>query len=399
MNVALLHPGTSNHAMASLVWPPLGLCRIATHLRRHGHAVRIIEDSLNHYDLERIATEAAGAELVGIGAMTLQAPRAEAAIAAIRRRSAVPIVVGGPHYAATRTLPAGADALVVGDGEQALLEVAQGARGLLEGRSVPEYVPVDFDPIDYPRYGDHLIDGTRAISLLTARGCPFNCRFCGSPALFGRCVTDYSLGEVVENMAGLAERYGLAAFRIMDDTFTLRPARIYEFCDRVDGRGWRMSCLTNVRTVQFPVLRRMRSVGFEFVAVGAESGDDNVLALSGKQQTRWQIQAAVEMIQASGMKAEVLFIIGLPGETRESLQATMKFALGLGAHRVHAQFFTPFPGCEFARDLAKHGRIVEPDYAKWTHRLPVFVPHAISYDALLDGGREFFAALGREVGK
>lgn len=399
MKVGLVHPRTENQAKSDLIWPPLGLCRIARFLRDRGHEVSVIEDALDRPDLDQIIGRASGMDFVGFGAMTLQAPRVEYLLSCIRQTTGAVLVCGGPHYSATQKLAANCDALVVGDGELAFLEIIGGKRGLVAGRQSQEYIEADFSFVDYPRYGDHLIDGTRAISLLTSRGCPFGCRFCGSPKAFGRSVTYYPLQEVVSNMSRLSSKYGFRAFRIMDDTFTLNNRRVIEFCDLVSPFGWRMSCLTNVRTVRAATLQRMRSAGFEFVAIGAESANEAVLKLANKRQSQEDIRRAVAMINDAGLKAEVLFIIGLPGETVGSLSETISLAKELKAYRVHAQFFTPFPGCEFHDQIERFGTIIERDYNKWTHRVPVFVPHSISYDVLLSLANEFFSMLGRTVGK
>jgi len=398
MKIGLIHPSTENPAKADLIWPPLGLCRIAKFLTERGHQVRIIEDALNKYGADSIINAVSGLDFIGIGAMTLQVPRVNYLLSRIRKNSRAVIVCGGPHYSAVRTLAPECDALVVGDGEKAFLQVMNGSRGIVFGQPSKEYIETDFSLIDYLKYGDHLIDGTRAISLLTSRGCPFNCKFCGSPMMFGRSVTDYPLKAVTANMTALSSKYGIKAFRIMDDTFTLNNKRVAEFCVLVAPFGWRMSCLTNVRTIKSATLRQMKQAGFEFVAIGAESANATVLSLANKKQNKDDIRNAVSKINAAGLKAEVLFIIGLPGETCESLSETIQFAEKLGAYRIHAQFFAPFPGCEFDDKIENYGTIIEPDYRKWTHRVPVFVPYTISYNELMFLADKFFSEIGRKIG-
>ena len=399
MKIGLLHPKTQSTAKATLIWPPLGLCRIAKTLQLAGHTVTIIEDALKNLSLDEILHATSQLDVLGIGAMTLQSRRTEEIITAIRAASTIPIVCGGPHYSSTRILPPGATALVVGDGETAFLDVIAGKDGIIYGKPAKDYINVDFSLINYSKYGDHLIDGTRAISLLTARGCPFDCKFCGSPAMFGRCVTSYPLQLVVDNMRELSEKYNISAFRIMDDTFTISQKRVSEFCDIVKQYHWRMSCLTNIKTINLETLQQMKSAGFEFIAIGAESADQTVLMTANKHQTADEITEAVSIINDAGLKAEVLFMIGLPNETAQSLEKTIEFSKKLKAFRVHAQFFTPFPGCEFYDALPSLGKIIEQDQSTWTHRIPVFVPNTISDDDLARLGTEFIMLTGREVGK
>lgn len=399
MKIGLLNPCSENPAKGTLIWPPLGLCRLARFLKGVGHEVIIIEDALNKYSDDEIREKTAGLDVVGIGAMTLQVFRVEHLIPIIKSQGHPIIVCGGPHYSAIPKLPKDCDALVIGDGEQAFLDIINGKRGVIQGKFSQDYIYVDFTPLDdYLKYGDHLIDGTRAITILTARGCPFNCKFCGSPLMFGRRVTYYPLEKVVRNMDELSSMYNIKAFRIFDDTFTLLDRRVEEFCKLVEPKGYRMSCLTNIHTIREKTLRTMKNAGFEFVAIGAESTDPNVLRLANKRQTQEDIEQAIEQIHNAGLKAEVLFIIGLPGETTESLAKTIAFASKLKVFRIHSQFFTPFPGCEFNGDVSKYGTIIEPDYKKWTHRIPVFKPYTISLKDLVALAEEFFRLAGRTLG-
>jgi anaerobic magnesium-protoporphyrin IX monomethyl ester cyclase len=402
VKVGLIHPSTDNKAKVDLIWPPLGLCRIAKFLADHGHEVKIIEDALNRYPIEHIIEATADLDFIGVGAMTLQMPRVDYLMDNIREHSKATIVYGGPHYAAVRKLDSDKDALVIGDGEQAMLDIINGKRGIIVGETSKDYRDIDFSYVDYLKYGDHLIDGTRAISLVTSRGCPFNCKFCQSPSMFGLTVIDYPLDSVVADMVALSIRYNINAFRIMDDTFTLHHDRVADFCERVAPMKWKMSCLTHVRTIKLQTLKTMRQAGFEYVAVGAESADDTVLAMASKRQSEADIIKAVEMINEADLKAEVLFVIGLPGETPQSLSKTIRLADKLknemGAYRIHTQFFAPFPGCEFYDKVAEYGELIEPDFRNWHHRIPVFIPHGITKNELLVLAKEFFEIGGRMIG-
>jgi radical SAM superfamily enzyme YgiQ (UPF0313 family) len=399
--VGLIHPSTDNTAKVDLIWPPLGLCRIARFLADHGHQVTIIEDALNRYPIEHIIEATANLDFIGVGAMTLQIPRIDYLLEHIRQHSKATIVYGGPHYSAVKSIASDNEALVIGDGEEAMLDIINGKRGIIQGEASRDYRAIDFSYVDYLKYGDHLIDGTRAISLVTARGCPFTCKFCQSPDMFKLKVIDYPLDAVIDDMVALSIRYGINAFRIMDDTFTLHHDRVNEFCKRVEPFHWKMSCLTHVKTIRLSTLQNMKQAGFEYVAVGAESADETVLAMADKRQNEADIINALVQITAAGLKAEMLFVIGLPGETPESLAKTIRLAeklIGMGAYRIHTQFFSPFPGCEFYDNIAEYGVLIEPDFRQWHHRIPVFVPHGIKLDQMMTLAKQFFAIGGRFIG-
>jgi radical SAM superfamily enzyme YgiQ (UPF0313 family) len=380
MRVSLIHPRSSNPSKNTLIWPPLGLCRIASYLEKHGHSVNIIEDALYKYELEEIRDMTHDVELVGIGSMTLQSARAHQIARFLKKK----VIGGGAHFSSIYGYDWVYDAIVMGDGEKPMLEIVENGikRPIYWGEPI-EYEPIDFKWIDYEKYGDHLIDGTRAISILTSRGCPFNCKFCGSPGLFGRKVVYYPVDEVIKNVNFLSGKYGIKAIRIMDDSFTVNKAWVKEFCGKI--KGYRLSCLTHVNLVDPETMKIMKEAGFEFVAIGIESADEKILWKCGKNITVDRIKTAVKTIKDAGLKVEALFMMGLPGETKESMWKSAELARELKADRTHFQYFTPFPGCEFYTELKKHGHIIDSNYENYHHKKPTFLPYSISYNDLVEG--------------
>ena len=384
--VVLIHPQNYNPSKSALIWPPLGLCRIASYLEKRGHEVKIIEDALEKWSMKEIIEEIGDCKFIGIGAMTLQSPRAKAIAESIRYIHPKKIIIGGGAHFTSYQMPY--NAIVVGDGEKSMAEILEKdfKHGVYHGEPVP-YEPIDFKWIDYGKYGDHLIDGTRAISILTSRGCPFDCKFCGSPTMFGRKVKYYPVADVVNNMVELSEKYGIKAFRIMDDSFTVNRRWVWNFCRFIRDYGFRMACLTHANSVDRETLEVMKETGFEFIAIGVESGSDEILKLCNKNITIDGVKRAVEIIKSVGLKVEALFMLGLPGETSGTLLQSYVIAQELKADRTHFQYFTPFPGCEFYDEIrqGKHGHIIDHDFNNYHHRKPTFLPHTISYDDLVEG--------------
>lgn len=403
MKISLIHPHSSNPAKNNAIWPPLGLCRIATFLEQKGHEVNIIEDALQILSIDSILEQVEQSEIIGIGAMTIQSNRSLEIIKNIRLNQKSIIIAGGPHFASTAKKSLDLfDAVVIGDGEQGILDIINGNKGIINSSSLNNYIPISFKCINYLKYGDHLIDGTRAISILTSRGCPFDCKFCASPSLFGRSVTNYPLEEVVKNMIDLSNQYNIKAFRIMDDNFALNSKRVIEFCKLVKPYNFIMSCLTNAKTVRKDVLDIMYDAGFRFMALGVESGNQNILNIANKGVKKEQILKASKIINDSGVKLESLFMIGLPGETKETIKESIDFAKSLNSYRVHVQFFTPLIGSEFYNDIlinGKYGKIIDHDINHYNHRIPVFIPDTITYDDFIEVSHEFFDFVKRKIGE
>jgi radical SAM superfamily enzyme YgiQ (UPF0313 family) len=138
----------------------------------------------------------------------------------------------------------------------------------------------------------------------------------------------------------------------------------------------------------------MKDAGFEFVALGVESANADVLRICNKNITEHQIITAVATIKNVGMKVEALFMLGLPGETPTSLYESAELAIELDADRTHFQYFTPFPGCEFYNDIEKYGHIIDHDFNNYHHRKPTFLPHTISYNDLVEGAEMCMGVAG-----
>ena len=155
------------------------------------------------------------------------------------------------------------------------------------------------------------------------------------------------MAQVVDEMAGNVSRYGIREFFIWADTFTadraLRPGTL-------PGRSWRRglriswTCNSRVDTIDEETLRLMKQAGLWMISFGLESGNDAILAASGKGITAAQSRAAVEMADGLGIRTAGHFMFGLPGETEETMAQTLALALSLPLDIAQFYAATPFPG-------------------------------------------------------
>jgi len=401
--IALIHTASDNPSQKSMVWPPLGLCRISSYLKSKGHEVHIIEDALEHEKTYKKLEEIIHFDLFGFSAMTLQYDRAYRFVYQISDFPKHPILVGGgAHFLDTKEEGL-FDAIVSGDGEIAIEKILNGERGIVVGKSLKEYQPISFDDIQYSRYGDHLIDGSRAISIITSRGCPFRCNFCASPKMGG--VVYYPINKVVQNIVDLSNKYNIKNIRVMDDSFTVESKRVKEFCKIIKPHNMNLACLTHISAVRPEDCKIMKEAGFNFVAIGVESANYEITKLANKGINKDKVLKAVSYLQDAKIEIEALFMIGLPGETKKTAEETLNFAKMLkkeyGVKRTHFQFFTPFPGSKFTEEIrqGKHGFILNNDWNKFDHRRPVFLPNGISHDDLVDIGKKSFQIEQRKTYK
>lgn len=187
---------------------------------------------------------------------------------------------------------------------------------------------------------------------MTSRGCPSKCTFCDRK-IFGERCRMRSVANIFEEIEEVVSKYGVKEIRFFDDTFTLDKKRVYEICDEFDKRKFKLiwSCLTKTACVDGPLLKRMKQAGCWQVLYGFESGDDRILKLLKKGNTVELNKRAVRLTKEAGIEVRGDFIVGTPGETWESLERTVRFAIDADLDYAHFNKFTPFPGTELYQKL------------------------------------------------
>jgi radical SAM superfamily enzyme YgiQ (UPF0313 family) len=190
-------------------------------------------------------------------------------------------------------------------------------------------------------------------------------------------------------MGELHRRYGIREFSFEDDTFITFKQRLREICERLIaldlGISW--SCLGRVNHVNPDNLRLMRQAGCWQISFGIESGSQEILTLINKRVTLDQVRAAVRMSRAAGILTKGFFILGHPGETRQTLRMTIDFALELPLDDISVCLMTPFPGTELYDRATEFGSF-DPDWGRMNLLSVVFVPHGLTQDDLLQAQNE-----------
>jgi anaerobic magnesium-protoporphyrin IX monomethyl ester cyclase len=350
--------------------PPLGPLYVASYLREFGSEVQVCDLS----GLEEKDWKIPIGDIYGVGGASPNFVYIKAIVARLKAREPdKPVVVGGvhatvlPYHVLDNTL---ADACVVGEGEITMREVMakglnQSVNGLLfkNGKSVvvttdrhmfqdvDDFGIPDYDSIDFYRYAKsqtfkYLLGDCREGMILSARGCPFDCVFCASPKLWKRKVRYRSVGHVIGEVELLRDKYGVELIYFVDDTFVLNQARVLELCSKLKQTSIKWHCLNRVDKADEKVLATMKKSGCVGVVYGFESGDNTMLERINKWTTIEQGYKAIEATKKVGLKVRGQLMVGLPGETDESVENTAKFirsAKDVDTFGVHV--FQPYPGC------------------------------------------------------
>jgi len=381
MKVSLISPKWNQMTNS---YPPLGLGYLAACLEREGHQVRIHDFGLRP-DLP-IADEVEGVvtfgpDLVGMTSMTTSHHSQEEAARLLKGRLGVPIVIGGPH---ATTLPhetlqdPNLDYLVYGEGEETMVELVRvlesGRNGLdqirglyykVDGEVVanpPRPLIEDLDALPFParhlydldRYGLYTPTGEQMITVLTSRGCPYNCSFCFKE-IFGRLYRRRSPENVVAELKEIVAHYGVHDVYFIDDLFTLDPRRLRAMAEAFirEDLDLRWQCLARVDRVTPELLQLMYRSGCREVHYGIESGNPEILAATAKHIKLDQVLQAVTWTEEAGIASKGYFILGLPGDTEETLEQTIAFAASLPLTEAMFSIATPFPGTRLWEELTR----------------------------------------------
>ena len=192
--------------------------------------------------------------------------------------------------------------------------------------------------------------------MITSRGCPARCTFCDRK-IFGESYRMRSTANIFSEIEEVVLKYGVREIRFFDDTFTVKKKRVYEICDEFERRKLNViwTCLTKVVNVDAPMLKRMKEAGCWQVLYGLESGDDRMLKLLRKGNTVEKNRRAIRLAQEAGLEVRGDFIVGTPGETWDSLEKTVQFAIDMKLDYAHFNKFNPLPGSELYRQLVGQG--------------------------------------------
>jgi anaerobic magnesium-protoporphyrin IX monomethyl ester cyclase len=186
-------------------------------------------------------------------------------------------------------------------------------------------------------------------------------------------------------MLHLRQRFGVRHINIYDDLFTLNRPRIFELCRllTIKPLGIQFNCAVRVGHADNDLLKTLKAAGCLMVSVGIESADPGMLERHKAGVTLDEVRDTVALIKACGLRIKGLFMMGLPGETEASIQATSDFVMSLGLDDMNMSKFTPFPGAPVWSKLREEGTFKE-DWKLMNCLNFVFIPKAIASKEKLD---------------
>jgi radical SAM superfamily enzyme YgiQ (UPF0313 family) len=392
MRVLLINPF---YPISETPSPPLGLAYLASTLRKAGVEVKILDLVVFPYGRSMLQNllENFRPQIVGLTAVTMTFDVAMSVIRDVKKiEPSIVTVMGGPHvtFCASDTLKehSALDFIVLGEGERTMVELSRALEnnhdldrvvgiafrnGSKICRTPPREPIEDLDLLPDPARGLLPLGRYRAlgmpISMTTSRGCPFKCIFCVGRKMVGARVRYRSAGKVVDEMEYL-NTLGFHQINLADDLFTANKTHCLAVCGEIVKRQLKLSwtSFARVDTVSPEILSGMKAAGCSAVSFGVESGNTQILKTIKKGITREQVVEAVNMCRGAGITPYASFILGLPGETPQTIRETMAFGeqlkdlgLSFGFHLL-----APFPGTEVRDKSDQYGiRILTDDWAQY----------------------------------
>lgn len=395
-----------------MVLPPLGLAYLAAYLGDKGFLPIIIDANAENFTPAQVAKKVLTLkpDLVGIGAVTNTIFEAWTIAQLIKRKADLPLVLGGIHptLMPDESLQKSfVDFVIRGEAEVSLTELATGipkteitGLSFKKGQKIihnpPSPLTKNLDLLPFP--ARHLLPmekyqtiGARYTpyaTLISSRGCPYQCSFCSTRAIAGQSFRPRTAENVLAEIDQLVSDYGVREINILDDNFTLDPKRVEKICrllikrnyDLVlkNGNGVRIDSLT------YPLLTLMKKAGWYSLAFGIESADQQILNKNNKSLRLPKVRQVIGWCRKLGIETLGFFIIGLPGETPKTLAKTINYAKNLSLDDAQFNLLIPFPGTPARKMIAQEGRILTSNWQDYNaYRRPVFELNNLTPDLMI----------------
>lgn len=405
MKVLFVNPPqtASKYKFMGVIAPPLGIAYMAGVLQENNIDVEILDASAEDMDFKDVEKELLKRkpDLVALTALTPTIGRALETAQVVKETLPDSIVVMGgyhPTFNFIETLEdENVDIVIRGEGEYIMLNLVQAlenqsslhdVKGIVfEDKNSKEIVvnpeaPLiqDLDELPFPALNllpmkkYRLLDmDTHMTTMITTRGCPMQCSFCSSAAMHGKKIRERSVENIVDEIEYLNTNYDIDTIAFMDDTFTLKKRKVMAICDEILKRNIEImwGCTSRVDTLDEKLLKKMKEAGCITIFIGVESADQQQLDNMCKNTTIAKIENAFKIAHKLKIRTIASVALGMPGDTKEIMNKTVKFVHKLKPNYAIYSLATPYPGTIFYKEAFEKNLIKIKDWSKYTLITPI----------------------------
>ena len=404
---------------------PLGIAYVAAALEKEGFKVELVDNYLLNKPISEIKqmVRRLSPKIVGIGCSSNTYRRCVETAKAVKEvLPSCKVVVGGWHPSCmpeSMLKHPEIDYVIMGEGERAMVELAN---NIFKGKNDSTIAAIsglaykheeeiirnkqtfieDLDAVPFPArhlLPMHLYD--RAIDYLSVkpvdtmsvvRGCPHDCTWCNVKGLWGKKCRSFSPFRVVEEITHLVDNYGSKGIYFVGDNFTINKANTVKICKlmKENKLDIEWACETGVDLISRELLMEMKAAGCRTIFFGVESGSAKILKKINRGITLQQVTDAFKLCKEEGMQTVGSFIIGIPGETIEDMEATYNFAKILDPDWFLLNVFIAYPGCSLYDEILQKGL-----YDRLEDFLAYVKTDDFNYELLLEIQRRFHRNFNR----
>jgi radical SAM superfamily enzyme YgiQ (UPF0313 family) len=374
--------------------PPLGLLYIAKILELDGDKVEILDFAAENYEEKKLVDALKNADVVGITIVTSILQNAIEIVKIIKKiKPQIKVIIGGPHCTLVpknALEDTKADICVLGDGEKVITSIKKAIKGEISYSKIPgiyykekgkikkgkplELIK-DIDKIPFPArdlvkkytYGTEYnpkIKKGEFTSIVTSRGCPFNCKFCSRNSISMKNYRLRSAKNVLQELKQIYnEGYKYVAF--VDDSFISNKKQANEIFDGIIKEKIDMKYVSfgvRVDAADEELFKKMKKAGVTSIYFGLESGNQDILDFYNKKTTLEKIRYAINLSHKVGFFNVGSFIFGAPVETKKHFEKTIEFAKSLPLDSVSFLPLKYMVGSDLCEEAVKQGKISEKDY-------------------------------------
>ena len=350
-DITLVFP-TSPFLINQTMFPPLGIMYLSAYLKIYGMTAQCLDMAIGH------TPDMAESDLIGLSFTTPQRDEAYK-LARYYKSLGKTVIAGGPHptHMKAECLANGIDKVLKGYGEVPLMQYLLGGKPhpnvLYGGSNNGLFTPFpDRDALPIKEYYQE-IEKRPSTPIIASRGCPFSCSFC---AKISRKFYVQNAERTILELEHLEHKYGFKAFSIYDDTIAVDKSRLSIMAQRLQGHDYKFRCFCRADLLgNEKICEDLALMGVVDVGIGVESGSNAILKLNMKRSTNNVNTIAVKNLRKYGIRSKAFLIVGLPGETAQTVKETEEWIELAKPDDIAVSIFQPLPGSNIFADPEKWG--------------------------------------------